>query len=82
MDNMIRKINNSIIAMQCSLFAFKNRVKNEERGDTNFLSIIIILGIVLVLAVVFIAFKDQIIETVSGAWTEFQSKFSSQKKGI
>ena len=37
---------------------------NEERGDTNFISILIILGIVILLAVLFIGFKDQIVNQV------------------
>ena len=36
----------------------------EERGDTNFISILIILGIVILLAGLFIGFKDQIVEQV------------------
>lgn len=35
-----------------------------ERGDTNFISIIIILGIVLLVAGLFIGFKDQIVGMV------------------
>jgi hypothetical protein len=34
----------------------------DERGDTNFISIIVILGIALLVATVFIGFKDQIID--------------------
>ncbi|MBR1529590.1 MAG: hypothetical protein IJ642_09880 [Oscillospiraceae bacterium] len=34
---------------------------NDEEGDTNFLSVIILLGIALALAAVFIGFKDQIL---------------------
>lgn len=37
-----------------------------ERGDTNFISILIILGIVIILAGVFIGFKDQIVSQVQG----------------
>ena len=37
---------------------------SEERGDTNFVSILIILGIVVLLAGVFIGFKDTIINKV------------------
>lgn len=33
----------------------------DEEGDTNFLSVIVLLGIALALAAVFIAFKDQIL---------------------
>lgn len=37
-----------------------------ERGDTNFISIIIILAIVIVLAGVFIGFGQDIIDAVKG----------------
>lgn len=40
------------------------RVLREERGDTNFISILIILGIVIILAGVFMGFKNQIVEQV------------------
>ena len=45
---------------------------SSERGDTNFISILIILGIVVVLAGVFIGFKDQIVAKV----TEIIESFS------
>lgn len=35
-----------------------------ERGDTNFISILIVLGIVILVAGVFIGFKDQIVGQV------------------
>ncbi len=36
----------------------------EERGDTNFISILVILGIALALAGVFLGFKDQVLAWV------------------
>jgi hypothetical protein len=36
----------------------------EEKGDTNFISILIILGIVIALAGVFMGFKNQIVTQV------------------
>jgi len=46
-------------------FACSKRQKlASERGDTNFISILIILAIVVVLSGVFIGFKDQIIGRV------------------
>lgn len=36
-----------------------------ERGDTNFISILIILAIVIILAGVFMGFKDQIVGQVN-----------------
>lgn len=37
---------------------------SQERGDTNFISILIILGIVILLAGIFIGFKDKIVAQV------------------
>lgn len=37
----------------------------EERGDTNFISILIVLGIVILLAGVFMGFKKQIVDQVT-----------------
>lgn len=56
-----------------------------ERGDTNFISIIIILGIVVILVGVFVVFKDQILNTINGIVGSFgkdslgddKSKFGS-----
>ena len=43
---------------------FKNML-NEERGDTNFIAIILILAIVVVLAVLF---KDKIVSLFNSIW--------------
>lgn len=48
----------------------------DERGDTNFISILIILGIVVVLAGVFIGLKDQIVGLVQGKVSTFAGTFS------
>lgn len=40
-------------------------VMSDETGDTNFISIAIILGIVLVVAMTFIGYKDQIMDKVA-----------------
>lgn len=47
------------------------KTAKEERGDTNFISILIILGIVILLAGLFIAFKDQIVGMVEGIVNDF-----------
>lgn len=44
---------------------------SSERGDTNFISIIIILGIVLLVAGLFIGFKDQIVTMVQDIVDDF-----------
>ena len=51
--------------MALSMMSKWNRFVQEEEGDTNFISIIVILGIVVVLVGVFAAFKDQIIQAAS-----------------
>lgn len=56
---------------------FNDFLRNEE-GDTNFLSIIIILAIVLLLAIVFIAFKDKIVQLINDTWTDFVTSFGGQ----
>ena len=55
---------------------FGKKLASEE-GDTNFISIIIILGIVIVLVGVFIVFKDRIIKVVD----EIVSGFSKEGLG-
>lgn len=50
------------------------RAVREERGDTNFISILIILGIVIILAGVFIGFKDRIVEQVDKIVSDFEIK--------
>lgn len=44
----------------------------EERGDTNFISILIVLGIVIILAGVFMGFKDQIVGQVQEIIDKFK----------
>lgn len=47
-------------------------LKNSERGDTNFISILIVLGLVILLATVFIGFKDKIVRQVQEIVDGFQ----------
>lgn len=54
-------------------------VVTEENGDTNFISIIIILAIVLVVAGIFILFKDQIIGWFNTTTTDFFSTVDGQQ---
>lgn len=68
LDNMVWKVRRGVTSFLYT-----------EDGDTNFLSIIIILAIVLLLAIAFMAFKDQILKTVNEAWTNFSSAFGSQQ---
>lgn len=58
MRNLLDKL---LIKLTCKM----NTLIQEEAGDTNFISIIVILGIVMVLVGIFAVFKDQIIEAAS-----------------
>ncbi len=49
------------------------KVLREEEGDTNFISILIILGVVILLAGVFMGFKDRIVGMVQDIIDEFVS---------
>ena len=44
-----------------------NKFLKNEKGDTNFVSILIIMGIAIALAGVFIGFKNQIVGMVQDA---------------
>lgn len=61
------------ICIQNFFFDFKNSLKS-ERGDTNFISIIIILGIVVVVAGVFIGFKEQLVQKARELINNFTDK--------
>ena len=52
-------------------------IVKEENGDTNFISIIIILAIVLLVAVAFMIFKDQIIGWFNGTTKTFYDQTDS-----
>lgn len=53
-----------------------------ERGDTNFISILIILGIVVVLAAAFIGFKDTIINAVNGMIDKNIGQITKEAGGV
>lgn len=57
MRKIAEKIENTLIRAKLAM----TRVAKEERGDTNFMSIAIVLVIVLALAAVFIAFGQKLL---------------------
>lgn len=59
----------------CAKNAFIRFIK-KENGDTNFISIIIILAIVMVVAAIFIGFREQIVNWVQ---TTFSTAFNDVK---
>ena len=61
---MLKALNRKAIALAATLQSMYLKAASEERGDTNFISILIILGIVILVAGVFIGFRDQIVGQV------------------
>ena len=64
----MKKLNEVALRAKAKMNVAIARAKNEinsfikkEDGDTNFISILVLLGIALALAGVFLAFKDQVI---------------------
>ena len=49
-------------------------ILESERGDTNFISILILLGIVVLLASVFMGFKNTIVGSVTNIMNGFAIK--------
>lgn len=66
---ILRKTGKVLFKAKCRFESFLI----DEKGDTNFISILIILGIVLLLAGVFLVFKDQIVTWVGTQVTKFFS---------
>ena len=60
MMSLMDKLNMTFIRVMCKVDSFLH----DEEGDTNFISILVLLGIALALGGVFLAFKDQIITWV------------------
>ena len=57
------------------------RFIKKENGDTNFISIIIILAIVMVVAAIFIGFRTQIVDWVNSTFTDAFSKVQGGGSG-
>ncbi len=53
-----------LVALYVKLMYGMRRMASNEAGDTNFISILIILGIVIIVAGVFMRFKDDIVGKV------------------
>lgn len=68
------KINERLNAMLIDAKVKFEAFKNNEEGDTNFISILVLLGIALALAGVFLAFKDQVIGWVDENIGDFFGK--------
>ncbi len=69
---MIEVLGELYVRIQILLFSAFGEFK-EERGDTNLISIIIILGIVLALVVVFRGYITSILDKIKGSVDSFNN---------
>ena len=65
------KIDRFILLIQLKIIG---AIKDDENGDTNFVAMIIIIGIVIALAALFLAFGEKIMNTVSKSVEEWLDK--------
>lgn len=68
---MMDKINAMLIMIQIKAMCALEDFKNEERGDTNFISMMIIIGIVVVLAGLFLTLGRSVMSTITEKVTSF-----------
>lgn len=69
------KIDEMLIGMKVRAYCALEEFKNSERGDTNFISMLLILGIVVVLAGAFLTLaKTTVMEPIKTSVEEFMGK--------
>ncbi len=72
---MLEAIKSKLTQLYCKAATDLYYAKNSEQGDTNFISIIIILAIVILVAGIFIIFRDKILTSASKAIEDYTKLF-------
>ncbi len=67
----MKKIQDMVTKMQIKAFCAVQNFKNSERGDTNFVSMLIIIGIVVVLAGLFLTLGKDVMTSISQKVKDF-----------
>lgn len=67
----MKKIQDMMTKMQIKAFCAVQNFKNSERGDTNFVSMLIIIGIVVVLAGLFLTLGKVVMTSISQKVKDF-----------
>lgn len=67
----MRKINEMLTKMQVKAYCALANFMNSERGDTNFVSMLIIIGIVVVLAGLFLTLGKDVMTSISQKVKDF-----------
>lgn len=67
----MKKINEMLTKLQIKAYCALSNFKNSERGDTNFISMLIIIGIVVVLAGLFLTLGKDVMTSISQKVKDF-----------
>ena len=67
----MKRLNDWMIAMFVAMTMKLDEFKKREDGDTNFVSMLLIIGIVVVIAGLFLIFGRTVMETISAKVTAF-----------
>lgn len=67
----MKKINEMLTKLQIKAYCALSNFKNSERGDTNFISMLIIIGIVVVLAGLFLVLGKDLMASISQKVKDF-----------
>lgn len=67
----MKKLNDMMIKLHVKAYSMLDEFKNSERGDTNFVSMLLIIGIVVVLAGAFLTLGNTVMSSVSEKVTNF-----------
>ena len=67
----MKKLNNMIIVVKNNVYQAMEEFKTSERGDTNFVSMLLIIGIVVVLAGLFLTLGEEVMEAISEKVKDF-----------
>lgn len=67
----MKKINEMLTKLQIKAYCALSDFKNSERGDTNFVSMLIIIGIVVVLAGLFLTLGKDVMTSISQKVKDF-----------
>lgn len=74
----MQKLKNKLHELEFKIYSGLYNLMKKEDGDTNFISIAIVLVIVLAVAIIFIGFKDEIMGVVEDKMEEFMNIFENQ----
>lgn len=67
----MRKINEMVLRLQAKACCAFEEFKNSERGDTNFVSMLLIIGVVVVLAGLFLTLGKEVMASITQKIKDF-----------